>query len=296
MEIDKTFRRRVIDVFGADGHRWLDTLSETIDECARRWRLRVESPFPLSYNYVAPAIRDDGTPVVLKIGVPGEENERESAALRCFFGAGSVRLIDADAELGAMLLERADPGTTLVTLPDDEEATLIAAGVMRALWTTPPADNAFPTAGEWAARLLAAAPDALGPLPPRLVAQAQRLYADLLASSAPAVLLHGDLHHGNILRHVEAWVAIDPKGVLGEPAYECGPLLYNPLPQIASRPDLPRVLRRRVDILADALGFDRERVIAWGIARAVLSALWSYEDHGRGWEPVMAVAEALDAM
>ena len=87
------------------------------------------------------------------------------------------------------------------------------------------------------------------PLPPRLVTEAQRLYVDLLASSAPAVLLHGDLHHGNILRHGEDWVAIDPKGVIGEPAYECGPLLFNPLPQVASWPDLPRVLGRRVDIL-----------------------------------------------
>lgn len=301
MELQATFQRRIIDVYGEEGRHWLDALPQTIDACSRRWRLRLEPPFHLSYNYAAPALRDDGTAVVLKIGVPGVENASEIAALRHFAGIGSVLLLDADPANGAMLLERADPGEPLMEgygalTITDPEATLIAAGVMRALWKSTPAGHAFPTAGDWAAQLLAATPEAAGPLPPRLVTEAQRLYVDLLASSAPPVLLHGDLHHGNILRHGEGWIAIDPKGVIGEPAYECGPLLFNPLPEVASWPDLPRVLGRRVDILADALGFERERIIGWGIARAVLSAVWSYEGHGSGWEPAIAIAEALEAI
>lgn len=296
MELQSSFQRRIVDVYGDEGRRWLDALPQTTDECARRWRLRIERPFHLSYNYVAPATRDDGSRFVLKIGVPGAENAHEIAALQHYDGMGCVRLLDADAARGAMLLERAEPGTTLADLAYDGDATRIAATVMRALRKTPPADYAFPSAGDWAVQLLAPNPDTLGPLPPRLVAKAQRLYGDLLASSGPYVLLHGDLHHGNVLRHGNEWVAIDPKGVVGEPAYECGALLFNPLPQIASWPDLPRVLARRIDILVDALGFDRDRIVGWGIARAVLSAVWSYEGHGRGWEPVMAVAAALDAM
>jgi streptomycin 6-kinase len=127
-----------------------------------------------------------------------------------------------------------------------------------------------------------------------VVEAAERLFTDLLASAAPSVVLHGDLHHGNILAAQRApWLAIDPKGVIGEPAYEAGALLRNPMPEIARHPALDRVLWRRVDHLADMLNLERERVRGWGVAQAVLSAWWSFEDLGFGWEPAIACAEAL---
>ncbi|MBF6600261.1 MAG: phosphotransferase [Dehalococcoidia bacterium] len=293
MELDAAFRRRITEVFGERGWNWLDALPRTLAVCAERWRLRLEAPFALSYNYVVPGLRDDGSRVVLKLGVPDPEQEREATALRHYDGRGAVRLLDADAALGALLLERVEPGTRLVSLADDDAATVAAAHVMRALWRPPPADHAFPRVREWAAHLLDADAQALAPLPPALVGRAQRLYGELVASSAAPIVLHGDLHHENILRAGDGWLCIDPKGVLGEPAYECGALLRNPLPQVAGWPDLPRVLARRIDVLADALRFDRQRIIDWGIAQAVLSAVWSAEDHGAGWEPAIAVAGAL---
>ena len=88
-------------------------------------------------------------------------------------------------------------------------------------------------------------------------------------------------------------MALDPKGVVGEPAYEVGALLRNPLPQLLTEPRPARVLARRVDQLAEELGFDRERIAGWGLAQAVLSAWWSFEDHGHGWELAIACAEVL---
>jgi streptomycin 6-kinase len=118
---------------------------------------------------------------------------------------------------------------------------------------------------------------------------AERLFAELLASQAEPVLLHGDLHHFNILAaERQPWLALDPKGVVGEPAYEVGALLRNP------SPDQPaHVQARRVAQLAEALALDRERLLGWGVAQAVLSGWWMYEDHGYGWEPALACAEVL---
>jgi len=127
-----------------------------------------------------------------------------------------------------------------------------------------------------------------GPFSTRLVEQAETLFAQLIASMGEPMLLHGDLHHWNILSaEREPWLAIDTKGLVGEAEYEVGALLRNR--------DLMsvQVLARRVDQLAEALGFDRDRIVAWGMAQGVLSAWWNYEDHGHGWEPTMVFAERM---
>ncbi|HUS16612.1 MAG TPA: aminoglycoside phosphotransferase family protein, partial [Chloroflexia bacterium] len=84
-----------------------------------------------------------------------------------------------------------------------------------------------------------------------------------------------------------------PQGVAGEPAYEVGALLRNPWPGLLAMPDAARVTARRVDQLAEELGFDRARIRGWGLAQAVLSAVWSLEDEGHGWEYGIACAELL---
>jgi streptomycin 6-kinase len=297
------FVQIVTTLHEGEGVAWLARLPAIVAECAQRWSLRVEAPFPnLSYHYVAPARCADGTAAVLKLGVPGDTLlARESLALRLYAGRGAARVLAGDPALGALLLERLVPGTPLrdLALRDDARATAIAAEVMRRLWPPLPAEHPFPSVADWARglqRLRAHFAGGAGPLPARLVDQAERRFAELLASSAPPVLLHGDLHHANILAAARApWLAIDPQGVAGEPAYETGALLRNPVPDVAAWPDLPRVLARRVDQLAETLGFERERVRGWGIAQAVLSAWWSIEDHGAGWEPASACAEALAA-
>ncbi len=191
-------------------------LPDTIAEYARRWSLTVLPPFPnLSYNYVAPAVRADGMELVLKLGVPDLTAERESAALRHYEGRGSARLIEADPAGGAILIERLRPGTTLATIEDDVQATAIAAEVMRQLWRPAPQQHGFPNVTDWAdglAKLRAEFGGGTGPFPTKLIELAERLFAELLASQDAPVLLHGDLHHENILAAArEPWLAIDPR-------------------------------------------------------------------------------------
>jgi streptomycin 6-kinase len=291
------FVRRMGEAFGEAGQRWVADLPQVIEAMAEAWGLTVAPHYELSYNFVAPAITAQGAEVVLKLGCPRPEFDLEIAALRLYAGHGCARLLAADANRGALLLERLRPGHTLATLADDDAATRTAAGVMAALWQPPPAEHDFPTTQHWMKgleRLRARYAGGAGPFPPALVDRAERLSAELHASGAPAVVLHGDLHHYNILRAERApWLAIDPQGVVGEPAFETGALLRNPLPQVYAWPDFEARTARRVAILAECLEVERQRIAAWGVAQAVLSAWWTIEDHGTLDEDVLRLGEVL---
>ncbi len=297
--LETDFQQRVIGAFGMAGRRWLAELPLLLEDCAERWGLTIAPPFPeLSYNYVAPAEMAGGEEIVLKLGVPNAQLAGEIAALRAYDSRGSVRLIDADADQGVLLLEKLVPGRTLSALvpESDEEATHIAARLMKRLWRPVAKDHAHKTVRQWALgfqRLRDTFQGSSGPFPSRMVAEAEEIYGRLLANTEEEVLLHGDLHHFNILSATrETWLAIDPKGVAGDPAYEAGSLLRNPLPDIYSWNDLAGIQSRRLDILADELQLDRKRIQEWAYAQLVLSAWWSYEDEtpnekvgGREWIP-----------
>ena len=294
MALPEGFARRITDLHGDLGRDWLDRLPRRVQRCAEEWSLTLGRPFPsLSYSFVAPATRRDGAAAILKMGVPGPALTAEIKALRLMEGRGSVRLLAADPARGALLLERLVPGTALATLcPEhDEEATSIAATVMQRLWRAEPAQHTFPRVTDWVSGFREFR-RTRSPLPPAWLDRADRWMEELIQSCQQALVLHGDLHHGNILAaEREAWLAIDPKGVLGEPAFEAGALLRNPMPEILAFPELRRVLGRRIDQLSEQLGLDKQRVLGWGIAQAVLAASWAFEDHGSEWEPWIACAE-----
>jgi len=211
-----------------------------------------------------------------------------------------ARLLDYDINDKALLLERLEPGTPLSELADDDEATSQAAAVMRQLWRPAPPIHPFPSIIDWGRgflRLRQRYEGGNGPFPAALLQEAETLFAELSASMAESVVLHGDLHHENILaaRRVP-WLAIDPKGVVGEPAYETGALLRNCLPDLRDAPQVVRVLARRIDLLAEALDLDRARVRDWAIAQAVLSAWWIIEDGSDNLEDQITCAELLAAI
>jgi streptomycin 6-kinase len=299
--IPEDYARFVGEFGGQEGVAWLQGLPATIDEYARRWGLTVRPPFePLSYTYAAPAVRAGGSLAVLKLGLPRDELRTESAALRLYDGDGIVRLLEADDERCVMLLEWLRPGTPLASLGDDEQATSIAAGVMRRLWRPAPPEHPFPHLADWfhgLSELRQEFDGGTGPFDARLVAEAEAAASELLASTEQPMLLHGDFHHLNVLSaEREPWLAIDPKGIVGDPAYEPGAFLYNALPDDLEPRELRRILARRIDQLAEELSLDRQRILGWGVAQAVLSGWWSYEDSGYGWEPVMQVAKVLSAI
>jgi len=298
MDTSSDFAQTILALHGETGREWLAGLPDLIAKCEQAWSISVAPPFePLSYNYVAPAVRTGGTEAVLKIGVPNPELTTEIEALSIFGGRGCVRLLAVDRARGALLLERLRPGAPLWSVPDDGQATRIAARLMRQLWRPVPGDHPFPTTTRWALgfdRMRARYQGGTGPLPAALTRRAEALFRDLLASAAEPVLLHGDLHHDNILSAGrEAWLAIDPKGVVGEPAYETGALLRNPVGRLLKEPNPVQVIAQRVEILASELDMDRHRLLNWGLAQVILAAWWCIEDGEDCWQVLLKHAEVI---
>jgi streptomycin 6-kinase len=296
--IPDEFDQRIRSTFGQAGSAWLERLPGILRSIEQRWLLTLHEPFqPLSYNYVAAADRPDGSSVVLKAGVPNPELNSEVEALRHYNGDGAVLLLEAIPEDGILLLERLQPGTPVLDLGDDTKATSIAAQVMRRLWKPAPPDNHFPTLADWARgfqRLRQTFAGGTGPFPGEYVERAESLYKELLVSSQPAVVLHGDLHHWNILSaQRQPWLAIDPKGIIGEPAYEVGAWMRNPSPFLDDFPGALKITNRRLDQFSEELGFDRKRLKDWTFTQAVLSAWWSYEDGDEDWSIMLALAELI---
>ena len=278
-DVPTSFAAFIVDYFGERGVAWLAELPDLLAQYAREWELGLLPPFAgLSFNYVAPVVRADGSPAVLKVGVPEEEARTGIAFLRLCNGDGAVRLLEEDAEHCALLMERAFPGSPLTSLEDDDEATGIAAEVMLVLWRPAPATHSFITLGR---RLRALAQvremygGGAGPLPEELLSRAEGLAVELLASAPYERVLHGDLHHDNIVSAQRApWLAIDPKGVVGDPGYETGALMNNPYGRMETWTGPARQFARRADVLAERLGYPRDRILAWSYTQAVLSATW----------------------
>lgn len=299
MRLPQALVKNVTHVLGDEGRAWLDALPLLLVSCERDYGLTIGPPFELSYNYVAPVTRSDGSDAVLKVSPHGQDFRYELAATRHYDGRGMARLLESDEARGIALLERLRPGTMLVGLDDDDRQTEIAAEIMLKLRRDPPAGSELPTTHDWFsafAKHRAEHDGGAGPLPRDLFDRGESVYEALLQSSAAPVLLHGDLHHYNILAAERApWLAIDPHGVIGEPAFEIGAYFGNPS-DLLLRTFPERIIERRTHIFADRLGLDRGRIIAWAFAYRMLSAVWSAENEGTRWRGAVGVAQILGAM
>jgi streptomycin 6-kinase len=112
--------------------------------------------------------------------------------------------------------------------------------------------------------------------------KARQLRDELLESSAKAVLLHGDLHHDNILQQGDDWIVIDPKGVIGEPAYEVAAFIRNPIPELLALNNAVTVISDRITRFAEILEIPERRILDWCYVQAVLAWAWALEDGGDG--------------
>ena len=311
------------------GRGWLAALPGTVERLCATWSLTLDDPIEPGgvTSIVFPARRggpegsapdgrvhsDDtstgstcerstsagqgpamGFTAVVKIPVPDVEVAPEAAGLALVDGDGAVRLSAYDRESGSMLLEAADPHRSLLDLADAEEATRIAADLLRRWWRSVPTPAEAPIP-----RLTDVGPDLAAELRRRRPWLAQEIDSVLidravstLADPDPAAdtLLHTDLHQGNVLRAArEPWLIIDPKPLVGERAYDLEPLLRD------HRGDVPgqEAIRRRFDTTSAQLGLDRDRARDWVIARSVLLGSGSLQVRDGFGSRQLRVAEAL---
>ena len=264
------------------GEEWLQELPRLVDECVRRWSLHLGAPY--EYSFVSYAVRadlPDGTGVVLKVGFPHRESEHEGHALRHYDGSGAVRLVAYDDDLHAMLLERCEPGTTLLEVADEDEAFRVAASVLRRLWRAPSSRAPFRPiaidAERWAVELPERFERLGGPFERVLLDEAVAALVELPSTQGELVVCHQDLHRGNVLRaEREPWLAIDPKPVLAEREFDTAALVR----------DGPGDVSRRLDLLSSTLGLDRERMRRWGLAHTLA---WSLDESSPDVERIEVV-------
>jgi streptomycin 6-kinase len=268
---------------------WLDNLPALLDELRDRWCLRTGSPFDhvnVTCSWVAPVVRADGTAAVLKLGMPHMEGADEIQGLRFWNGDPTVQLLEADDELGAMLLERCQPGDMLRSEPEAKWDPVIAT-LLKRLWRRPgQADlprfrHLSVMLESWSRETLAQAqhwPDA------GLVRHGLQLFQELSKPSPEDKLLATDLHAANVLRSErEPWLVIDPKPFIGDAAFDLVQHLHNCEARLCADP--VGMVKR----MADLAEVDDERLALWTFARAAADPRPSGDNFM--W---MDIARALD--
>lgn len=194
---------------------------------------------------------------------------------------------------GMLLLERAMPGTSLKSYsPNREHESIeIACGVIKKLHQANiPTTHNLPHIKDWLTAL-----DKDWSIPEEYLQKARMLRDQLLQTSEPDVLLHGDLHHDNILQNGDNWLVIDPKGVIGESAYEVAAFIRNPIPELLTHADATTIIHNRITRFAAALELPERQIIDWCFMQAVLAWVWAIEDgcDTRYWERLVEVLHSF---
>lgn len=253
-------------------------MNQNIQDYVTKWDLFLEKEIK-TFSATVCLGKQAGLPVVLKLPRLSSDEMRQEEVLRHFNGNGTIRVINSDGAV--VLLERLVPGRHLIELTKagrDNEATRIFCKITRQLHSVKGSLEGFRPIAELALGFDRHLNSGDKTMSIEEVQEAKDLYLSLIASQPTQVLLHGDLHHDNILNDdVRGWVAIDPKGYVGEPMYEAGAWLRNPMQDIRKFA-LPDAIEHRVSIMVEELGWNRERILRWSYVQAILSAIWSIED------------------
>ncbi|ARG97832.1 aminoglycoside phosphotransferase family protein [Legionella micdadei] len=269
------FSHNILSVYGEKGKKWLSSLPKQTQELAALWQLHDLKPLTnLSYHYVLSGLQRE-KPIILKMGLDESALSREANALHLFSQYAMVELL-AEKE-GALLLQRAIPGFSLKSYwpRQEEESITIACQLMSKLAQAPlPEKKTIPHIRDWLSIL-----DKNWKIPNHYL-QKSREYRDyLLKTSEKDQLLHGDLHQDNILKNGDDWLAIDPKGVIGELAYEAGAFIRNPMPELLESKAVWRIIDKRMIGVASLLNLNLSRIVQWCFVQAVLAWCWSLEDN-----------------
>lgn len=296
-DLAQNVRTRLQRLYGQAATAWVEQLPTQVETVCRKHSLAIIRQIE---SYEAVVLETDAPNLgrlILKFGYPPRISASISAA-ESFSKHGGVRIVAADPVAGYLLMEKIEPGDTLLTLyrqGKDDRATEIAANSIANLRTAgAPPEGAFSRVEEHAktfSRFHSTA--ALEGALTALLRRAESMFVELLGDGISPILLHGDLHHDNILVNSagQAFV-IDPKGRVGDPSYEIGAWMRNPM-DLYDESNPAALLSRRFDIFCNILGDDRERLQNWSFVQVCLAALWLFEDEQKSWPKAAEFAEYL---
>jgi streptomycin 6-kinase len=252
---------------------WLDALPDLVADVARDWGLTLGRTFTAATEaFVAEATMADGTAGVLKIPVPRAEAQHELTVLRLADGDGCARLLAADPDRGAFVLERLGPSLHDLGVPVGLRLEILC-DLARRVWR-PAADAGLPTGADkaqWLIEFVEHTWEDLGrPCSEAAVAHALACATRRRAAYDPSAarLVHGDVHQWNALRSPDGYALVDPDGLLAEPEYDLGVIM---------REDPVELLRdgptRRAEWLAARTGTSAVAIWEWGVVERVSTGL-----------------------
>ncbi len=256
----------------------------SIERYLQAWSLQLDGvAFETPTSWIQPVRRAEES-AILKLFKPHSDERHGAGLLRYWGGDGAVALYEADAD--ALLMERAMGSRSLTEMAcagRDLEATEILADTLMRLQAPrqykAPA-SLVPLADQFAALFAHANDDGL-------LCGSATVARRLLAAPVAPVVLHGDLHHANVLdAGARGWLAIDPKALFGERTYDVANLLRNPAPHGGLVLDRDR-MQRLATFYAECLTLEPQRILDFAFAHAGLSAAWDIDD---GLDPVFSFA------
>jgi streptomycin 6-kinase len=281
MQIPEYFIKKIKQAFGEEGEKWLEELPQTFLKCVKRWDL---ADFilsnDLSHNLIVFATSPDYGAVALKIGVPHADLFTEMEALQLYGGRHICVCYDLDKELGALLLERFVPGVNLTNEKGTTKRVKIASDVIANLAIQAKDNHELPAYSDWLDKAFSRArlENKVGQKMLSFIDLAERMYGEIEASDRPKFLLHGDLHHYNILQDQnEEWQAIDPKGVIGQACMDTARFMENQLDMVQYE-DKKMCLDEMIDVFSSKFNEPKHIIATCLFIDYVLSTCWHFED------------------
>ena len=256
---------------------WLSSIEETILFCETKWDCTVGEPFDLSYNFVAPVLMTENKAAVVKICRPLEDFDNELSTLEHYKHSHACKVLDAIPDRGVLLLERVMPGINLKSVSEPEAIQVITGLILNMQSIAPPKSDLFTTTHDLSLGIKTLRNHfngGSGPFKESTLERVEQIFPEIISTQAQPYLLHGDLHHENILLGNPGWTFIDPEGVLGSVEYELMPFIVNNLPVR----DIAATIEHRIDALAQILELDARQLMKWGLCFSLLSAWWNIED------------------
>ncbi len=312
IEIQPVFATNVTATYGESGKLWLRNLSQHVQDLADRWDFHLIHVIPnLSYGFVALVhSNENGKNAILKTapklpnthGVIGEAKWLKS------FKRGVPEIYHMDEERNAFLMENLEPGNTLKTLVEhgqDETATRIICQTILDLQSGLDIGSSLDLRSGLDLKTdLPNFPHMSSHIPSleylnghmdrEIISKGKSLFETLCADHSEDILLHGDLHHDNILQSGSTWKTIDPHGYVGNKVAEVGTMIRNPFDCFPKNKTLKKVLETRLQILIEMLPFDPEKIKYWVFCITLLSAAWDVEGFNKITENTGEVALELN--
>ena len=283
-QFPERFLRYATREFGREGEAWLEELPSILVRCCDKWGLTLGRPTEeIKANYIAYVELGNGEEAVLKVGVPHGDFSAEMEALAIYEGRGINRLINCDKALNAMLLERLRPGKMLDSVGNAREQSEIAARILQDLHATPPPSNhTLPHFMDWMRGAFADARSCKDPERARgyieQIPRVESMMGILMEADEPQILLHGDLHHSNILSDADrGWMAIDPKGVIGASCLDVGRFINNAMGFGETAAEKREILLEAVTVFSDVLGENEERMFAGAFCDKIMGSSWGLQ-------------------